>query len=384
MSIFVLVGLLSLTACQNGGDADPSNQTTPPQTEYPTPPQQITLLSDLSAEEIAAYKQNPNTIVIYAALSTAQMERYLPVFAASHPDINVLWLRESTGDMIQRILNEANDPQADVIWGIAVTAILRGRIAGLLQPYSPAGLERVAPSMRDSAEPPSWVGIDVYASALCVNTDKLSELGLPMPSSWQDLTDPVYRNSETGKGYLVMPNPGQSGTGFLTIAAWTQIFGTEDDGWAYMDALHENIDVYTNSGSAPCGMAAAGEYPIGLSFAGEAVEQRRDLGQPIIGIFPIEGLGFEVEASALVDKPAVKPTAKTFLDWAISDEAMREYSWYYPITSVDAPNRYPLPAGYPTDLTQLLIPDPRFNWSAENYERLIEEWTTRYGEKAVE
>ena len=67
------------------------------------------------------------------------------------------------------------------------------------------------------------------------------------------------------KGQLVMPHPASSGTGYLTIAAWLQVMG-EAEGWKYMDALHQNIAVYTHSGSAPCVQAATGERLIGIGF----------------------------------------------------------------------------------------------------------------------
>ena len=61
-------------------------------------------------------------------------------------------------------------------------------------------------------------------------------------------------------------NPNSSGTGFLDVSSWLQMFG-EEGGWEFMDALHENISHYTHSGSKPCKQAAAGEVPIGISFA---------------------------------------------------------------------------------------------------------------------
>ncbi|MEY2345300.1 ABC transporter substrate-binding protein [Proteus mirabilis] len=76
-------------------------------------------------------------------------------------------------------------------------------------------------------------------------------MGLSKPTSWQDLTKPEY------KGKIVMPNPASSGTGFLDVSAWLQIFG-EQEGWAYMDKLHQNIGQYVHSGSKPCKMAASG------------------------------------------------------------------------------------------------------------------------------
>ena len=80
---------------------------------------------------------------------------------------------------------------------------------------------------------------------------------LDMPQSYADLLKPMY------KGYLVMPNPASSGTGFLTVSAILQIMGQEK-GWDYLDQLHENIAMYTHSGSKPAKMAGKGEFPIGI------------------------------------------------------------------------------------------------------------------------
>ncbi len=62
-----------------------------------------------------------------------------------------------------------------------------------------------------------------------------------------------------------MPHPASSGTGYLTVAAWMQMMG-EKEAWEFMDELHENIAVYTHSGSAPCVQAAKGERMAGIAF----------------------------------------------------------------------------------------------------------------------
>ncbi|NIP96168.1 MAG: putative 2-aminoethylphosphonate ABC transporter substrate-binding protein, partial [Akkermansiaceae bacterium] len=71
--------------------------------------------------------------------------------------------------------------------------------------------------------------------------------------------NPVY------KGHVVMPNPASSGTGFLDVSSWMQIWD-EQRAWDYMDKLHENISTYTHSGSKPCKLAAAGETTVGVSW----------------------------------------------------------------------------------------------------------------------
>jgi iron(III) transport system substrate-binding protein len=332
----------------------------------------------------------PRSITIYAATSRAVC--YLPIFEQEHPDIRVKWCYDTTWKMTEKILSEKSKPQADVIWGLAATAMLRVQAEGMLEPCAPAGLEDVESGMRDTwHDPPHWVGTAAWMSAICVNTDKLAEEGLPMPTSWVDLIDPVY------KGYLIMPNPKTSGTGFLLLSAFLQMFIEKDEramdllkwadekgvegeeaAWAYMDALHENVLLYTDSSLTPCKQAAAGKIPIGISYGAEAI-RRRDEGHPIVAVFPEEGSGWEVETIALVRKPEIKEDAKTFVNWAISDSAMEAYARFFPLTSVQTD--VPPPEGYVANPTEQLIKYNRFLWASANYDRITTEWLKRYEAK---
>src|SRR3546814_4652297 len=94
------------------------------------------------------------------------------------------------------------------------------------------------------------------------------------------------------------PYPNASGTGCLDDSSWLQLFG-EDEAWEYMDALHQNIARYTHSGSAPCKLAASGETVIGISFAFRGAKSKAD-GAPIDIIVPEEGIGWDMEATAIV------------------------------------------------------------------------------------
>ena len=84
-------------------------------------------------------------------------------------------LRLSTGDISARFMAEKDNMQADLIWGVAATNMMVFKNAGLLEPYAPKGLDRVQPLFRDKDNPPSWVGIDIYMSAFCFNTEVAQE-----------------------------------------------------------------------------------------------------------------------------------------------------------------------------------------------------------------
>lgn len=310
-------------------------------------------------------------ILVYTALEDDEIPGYLENFKKSHPEINVKIVRDSTGIVTAKLLAEKDNPQADVVWGTAATSLMLCNQAGILEPYAPKGLEKVRAKMRDSADPPHWVGIKAWMTGFCVNSVELKSHNLPMPASFADLIKPDY------KGHITMPNPASSGTGFLTVSAILQMMG-EEKGWEYLDKLHENISRYTHSGSKPCKLAGTGESVIGISFGYRGIMQKQK-GEPVETIFPAEGSGWDVEANALIKKAAIKPEARTFLDWAISEDVMRLYGQVYPVTAYDV--GMPIPEGYPKDPEAQLVQND-FNWAAENRARILEEWSRRYDSKS--
>src|SRR6266446_5024317 len=307
-----------------------------------------------------------DVVVVYTALEPEQITDYMKAVGKSLPNLEVKMLRLSTGDVSARFMAEKDNMQADVIWGVAATNLMVFKNAGLLEPYAPRGLDRVQPLFRDKADPPSWVGIDIYMSAFCFNTEVAKKHNLPAPASWADLTKPVY------KGQVVMPNPASSGTGYLSVASILQRMG-EAEGWKYLDALNQNIAEYTKSGSKPCKDAAAGERAVGVSFEYVALEMKKK-GAPVEMVLPKEGSGYEMEANALTKKGAKNPAARQFLDWAISDEAMGLYAKYFAAVGVAG---FPVPEGLPKDISKVVYPND-FDWSAKNRDRILAEWQKRY------
>ena len=307
-----------------------------------------------------------DTVVIYTAIENEQITDYMKAIKKSLPNLDIKMLRFSTGDISARFMAEKDNMQADLIWGVAATNMLVFKNAGLLAPYAPKGLERVQPLFRDKTNPPSWVGIDVFMSAFCVNTEVAKKEKLPMPASWADLTKPVY------KGHVVMSNPNSSGTGYLSVVSVLQRL-KEAEGWKYLDALDRNIAEYTKSGSKPCKDAAAGERAIGVSFEYVALAMKQK-GSPVAMVLPREGAGYEMEANALTRKGAGNPAAKRFLDWAITDEAMALYAKYFAAVGVAG---FPVPEGLPKDISRVVYPND-FEWSAKNRDRILAEWSKRY------
>ena len=138
------------------------------------------------------------------------------------------------------------------------------------------------------------------------------------------------------------------------------LFG-EEEGWKYMDALHENIAQYTHSGSKPCNMASSGEFVVGISFEYRA-NANKAKGAPIDLVFPKEGLGWDLEAFGIHKGTKKLDAAKKLADWASSKDAMLLYGKNFAITAqpgVAAPL-----ANVPKDYEARLV-KMDFAWAAD-------------------
>lgn len=310
-------------------------------------------------------------LTIYTNMDEVPFNTYLGLFTSQYPDVEVNALRRSTGEIADRLLAERDDPQADVVWGLSATVQNLLEWNDVLEPYAPAGLERVSSSFRDTNNPPHWVGFGASMSAVCVNTEMLAGLGLPVPISWADLVDPIYEDQ------VAMPSPVSSGTGYLIVEGFLEING-ETKGWEYLDALDKNIRLYTGGSSGSCRMVASGEIAIGIANDQIAVESV--VSNPSITIvFPSEGSGWDMEANSLVKKDVISPVALQFLDWAISDSAMKAYAKDRAILSVKLDDFQP-PPGFPPEPLSLLL-DKDFPWASANRNQIIAEWLSRYQAK---
>lgn len=331
----------------------------------------VTSLSVAFATLLGAAPALAADLTVYTAVEAEDLKRYADAFNAEHPDININWVRDSTGVVTAKLLAEKNNPQADVIWGLAATSLLLLKSEGMLEAYAPAGVENLDPKFVDKSTPPAWTGMDAWVAAVCVNTIESDKLGLPMPASWKDLTKPVY------KGHVVMPNPASSGTGFLDVSSWLQMFG-EDGGWEFMDALHENIAAYTHSGSKPCKQAAAGETPIGISFAFRGAKSKAE-GAPLEIIVPEEGVGWDMEATAIVAGTDEIEAAQTLVDWTVTKQANEMYNVGYAVVAypgVAKPVEF-----FPEGLVDAMIEND-FEFAANNRNAILEEWQQRYDGKS--
>jgi iron(III) transport system substrate-binding protein len=195
---------------------------------------------------------------------------------------------------------------------------------------------------------------------------------LPRPVHWTDLANPVY------KGQVSMPDPAISNTGYGYVSNWIQSMG-EDAAWKFMDALHQNIAVYTNSSSTPCKAASTGEYAVGLStdLTGPMLKTK---GAPVDIIIPEDKTAWDIESMAFLKGSKKPDAAKTLLDWGVTRDANEQYIKF--IGSVGLPDLTNTPPPNSVIGGDAMAADMDLQWSIDNRSRIIAEWSRRYASKS--
>ena len=311
-------------------------------------------------------------LTVYTALEPDQLGPYKEAFEKANPDVEIAWVRDSTGVITARVLAEKDNPRADVIWGLGASSIALFDSMGMLEAYAPKGIAEVKPVFKSSKNPPSWTGMDAWLAVMCFNTVEGGKKNLPKPTSWADLANPVYKDS------IVMPNPASSGTGYQAVYAWIQIMG-EKAAWDFMDKLHQNIAVYTHSGSAPCVQAAKGERIIGIGFDMRGAKEKTG-GAPIDIIMAKEGAPWDMEATAIVKGTKNLAAAQKLADFAVTKGAYELYGKYYAILGYPGINA--APPNYPPSADAAMAKIDLAQMGQERA-KILAEWTKRYDSKSA-
>ena len=282
--------------------------------------------------------------------------------------IKVAMTRKSSGETFAQIKAESRNPKGDVWWGGTGDPHLQAAEENLTQEYKSPQLANLQDWAQRQAKQSGHRTAGIYAGALGIgyNSELLKKNNLPAPKCWQDLTKPAY------KGHVQMANPNSSGTAYTTLATIVQVFG-EDKGFAFMKGLHQNINQYTKSGSAPIKAAARGETTLAIVFQHDMVTQVVK-GFPIKIVSPCEGTGYEIGSVSIIKGARNLDSAKKWVDFALDPkiQTMAAQAKAYQVPS----NASASPPPQAPDLSQIKLIDydfKKYGSSAER-RRLLKKW----------
>ena len=219
---------------------------------------------------------------------------------------------KSTGVM-NRLLAERNNPQADVYWAnepVRADVLRRQSISTRFQPEN----GRSIPEQFKNAQG-YWTGFSARARLLVVNRDAKTK-----PTGILAYADPGTR------GKSVIANP-LFGTTTVQMAALFSVWG-DKKGKQFLASLKANKVKLSTSNGESADLVASGEFEFALVDSDDAVDRIRD-GKPIEIVYPDQGSGeagmlIIPNAAALIRNGPNPDNGKKLIEYLVSKETERK------------------------------------------------------------
>ncbi|RMF86717.1 MAG: extracellular solute-binding protein [Nitrospinota bacterium] len=307
-----------------------------------------------------AYAQK-KTLTVWSIWPEQWIREIFPVFE-KETGIHIEWIRQSSGQILARVIASAGKPDASVMFGGPVPTFLPAKEKGLLERYVPPS----AATLPDKYKDPDgyWMGIAVDPLCFYSNKEFLAEKRLEAPRSWFDFLRPEYAKS------IQMADPRTSGTAYQRIVTLITIMHDEDLAFFYMKKLKKSVQVYTEHGGGGIIPISTGEAGTGVYFLVDALDAVHK-GYPTVVSFPREGVTAPLEAIALLKGAPQPELGKELINWAVSGKMQRLYKELNIFFLPTQPKVEP-PTGI--NLTEARIVPYDLEWAGRERERLIKRW----------
>lgn len=256
-------------------------------------------------------KSEVKSLNIYSIIHEEETEALAKLFTEK-TGIPVKYLRASTGELVNRVITEKNNPQADILLGGASSYHIQADKEGALESYKSPMVKNLPDYA--VADDNTWTGFCVLTLGIGLNEDRYAQKfsNIPEPETWEDLLNPAF------KGEIVITNPVASSTAYLFVQDQLQRLGW-DEGWNYLLQLAPLVGQFPDSGSAPAKLIGTGEYALGVSYI-HALAKYKAEGFKVKMIAPPQTVG-DVDCISIMKNTKNLDAAKKFVDFMLSKEA---------------------------------------------------------------
>ncbi len=298
-----------------------------------------------------------NTIIIYSCLEQFRANALQAQLNEEFPDLNVRVMYVSTAKVASKIDAEKTGTDADIVVGLenAYVEMVKDNFADV-SAYSHLDY---MPDFKNMD--PEYLILDRQAGSIVVNNEVLAKYNLPMPQTYEDLLDPMY------KGLIAMPDPKSSGTGYFFYKGLVNVWG-EEKTLDYFDQLYANIKQFTESGSGPIKLLIQGEVAIGFALTFQAVDEINN-GHDFTIITPEFGSPYSLDSIAMIKGREKNPDVVRVFEYIANEYVVYDKEHFSPETVlVGQENTIP---NYPQNITYA---DMTGVGDIQEKERLLELW----------
>jgi thiamine transport system substrate-binding protein len=268
-------------------------------------------------------KEKPLTVYTYSSFPTALVEEIVAHFEQEHQIKVEFRAFSDTGPLLNQLVQEKAEPQADVVIGLDNNYLPKAVRLGVLEPYKPKGADAIKPELLFD---PDFYLTPFDYGYIVFNYD--SERLERVPTAHQDLLDPYYR------GKIVVENPLTSSPGQAFLLTTVALFGEE----GYLDywrELKKNLLTITPGWDEAYGIFTSGEVPLVLSYGASPVYhllyEETERYQALV----LDGGAYaQIEGAGLVKDAPHPEAARLLIDYLIAPDFQRlipETQFMYPV-----------------------------------------------------
>lgn len=296
-------------------------------------------------------------LVIYSPHDADPLQAGISLFRAAYPDIKVEYIAAGTGELLQRVAAESENPLADVLWGGGADSL--AAFKPYFQPYVCANDDVIADDFKDVED--LWIGESPLPMVLFYNKNLVPED--EAPKGWEDLLNPKW------KGMIAYASPAKSGSAYTQLC--TMILaqgGPEGGGWDFVEKFYQNLDGKVQDSSGNCHkLVASGEYAIGVTIEKSAVLYADN--PDVAFVYPAQNSAVPDGVAIIKNAPNLE-NAKLFVDFVTGLECQKDQN----VNWKRRPVRSDLePVGL-LPLSELDLTNYDFDWAANEKETIIEKW----------
>lgn len=252
-------------------------------------------------------------LVVYSALNEDNTIAIADQFKKD-TGIEIEYISLGGGDAVARVQAEMENPKADFLVGGSVDLYGSLAAAGAFLEYDSPNNDELDARFNDPNH--LWQGWYMGVLSIIVNEERFNEelasKGLAMPTTWDDLLDPAYRD------VFVWANPATAGGAYIATAC--QIFRLgEDKAWEYLKELDKNVHHYYKGAGDVISPVATGEFICSIAWGHDSYKTQQQ-GYPLKLIIP-QQTAYEIGGAAIVKGGPNTENAKVFMDWLLTKEA---------------------------------------------------------------
>lgn len=255
-------------------------------------------------------------ILIYTTTEVERTNLIQKELDTKFPQYDIVLQTIGTGSLVSKLLAEGKTTSCDIFFELEIINAERilskdSELFYDLKDYDFSNYDENV--MKKLPSHRKYAITDINYTVAIVNKKVLENKGLDVPSTYEDLLNPKY------KDLIEFPNPNSSGTGYALYNGLLSAKGDEE-GLEYFKKLDSNIREYTTSGSTPLKDVIAGNVAVGFGMLWQCVEYASQAGNEHLEVVVLDNLApSNYYTMGMINHSKTNPKVKEVFDYLFNE-----------------------------------------------------------------